>query len=182
MRTPNRHRTFSLQKTTWEWHSSHVTTRNSHSFFRWWGSEIFFTKLLHSGWAHLTFWNSQPTVWACEKQKRDLSICHMTMTEIRKTLKWVKKRLKRAAKNEMKWTGVISFTLPSIYSQIKSNVTPKFYLSIDHFKTESDRKCQNLIKSKRAAQQSKLLIMLGIENFFSIKPSACNRKHFYLRR
>ena len=71
MPTPNRHRTLSLQKTTWEWHSSQVTTRNSHSFFRWWGSEVFFTKIPHSGWTHLTFWKSQPTVWACEKQERE---------------------------------------------------------------------------------------------------------------
>jgi len=61
-------------------------------------------------------------------RKRAEYMQHENITQIRKTLKWDKTPLKRAAKNEMKRTGVIFFRLPSIYSQIRASVTPKIVL------------------------------------------------------
>jgi len=61
-------------------------------------------------------------------KKRAEYMPHDNITQIRKTLKWDKKPLKWAAKNEMKRTGVIFFTLPSIYSQIRASITPKIVL------------------------------------------------------
>ena len=60
-------------------------------------------------------------------KKRAEYMPHDNITQIRKTLKWDKKPLKQAAKNEMKRTGVIFFMLPSIYSKIRVSVPLKLY-------------------------------------------------------